>query len=173
MFACLVSLILSFFLKRPLNDNDYLYSSWVGCVGSMETALMIHSHWRSPLFNHSFSFLQLVSSLCLCISLLSPLYLKPSFFFCLQSNNRKIIVVTSGTGCVGGSTHWLKVYEGAKDSFWKKCFISLQSDSWWILSKQVKLRCWRFQLGSRSTAQSNRSLCFFNLNSLIDRKQST
>ena len=36
MFASLVSLILAF-LKQLLNDNDYLYSLRVGCVGLMET----------------------------------------------------------------------------------------------------------------------------------------
>lgn len=106
--------------------------------------------------------------LAFCVSLsYRPYISSPPSFFLLQSNNRTIIRVTSGTGCVDGRTRWLKVYEGAKDSFWRKCFVSLQSESWWILSKQLKLRCWCFLLGSRSTAQPNKSCCFFYLNSVI------
>lgn len=56
---CSLALFLPFclFLKWLLEDNDYLYSFGVGCVGSMETARMIHSRSRSPFVNHLFFFL--------------------------------------------------------------------------------------------------------------------
>lgn len=54
------------------------------------------------------------------------------FSFNQHNNNRQIF------GLVGGRTRWLKVFNGAKDSFWSKGFISLQSDSWVSSKKQPR-----------------------------------
>lgn len=54
------------------------------------------------------------------------------FSFNQHNNNRQIF------GLVGGRTRWLKVFNGAKDNFWSKGFISLQSDSWVSSKKQPR-----------------------------------
>lgn len=116
-FPLLPLLILTCF-KWPLNTNDYLYRGRV-CGADDSQVLEI----ATPFFS--------VRRLSLSLSLTSSLSCRTII--------EEDLLVTSGSGCVGGRTRWLKVCKATKDSFFlllllKETFhkSSLLSDSRFI-----------------------------------------